>query len=151
MEQERRDSDAAEVSPDDVTTPDGDADVSSDDVTTPDGDAGDDTTSVEPLAEADTAPGGDPTEAMPVKAEPGERSRETSPSGAPGIPPPVQDDRRNADGLPPTTTTGDPEKDYRGPSVTDTAREQMHNEPALDEPGYADLGHAEDYDVLRED
>jgi hypothetical protein len=115
----------------------------------PDAEPSGDTEDADPLADADTAPGGDPAEAMPVKAEPGERSRGTSESGAPGIPPPVREDRLTPEGLPPTTTTGDPDKDYRGPSVTDTAREQMRDEPALDEPGYADLGHAEDYDVLR--
>ena len=91
--------------------------------------------------------GADDPEPAEIRPEP----QVTSDSGAPGIPPPVHDDRVNEEGLPLTTTTGDPAKDYRGPSVTEVARAELDEEPALDEPGYADLGHAEDYEVLRDD
>ena len=97
----------------------------------------------------DPAPGADPEE--PVTDEPSATAEKTGESGAPGVPPPGRDERRNSEGLPPTTTTGDPSKDFRGPSVAEEARESMGDHPALDEPGYADLGHAEDYEVLRDD
>jgi hypothetical protein len=51
----------------------------------------------------------------------------------------------------PTTTTGDPDKDVGGPSVTEESRRKMEGDEALEEPGYGDLGHAEDFDVLRDD
>jgi hypothetical protein len=92
--------------------------------------------------------GADPEEpAEPVASA----SEETSQSGTPGIPPPAGDDRVSPDGLAQTTTTGDPAKDFRGPSVTREARDDLEDDPAMTEPGYADLGHAEDRRVLRED
>jgi hypothetical protein len=54
-------------------------------------------------------------------------------------------------GIFPTTTTGDPDKDVGGPSVTEESRRKMEGDEALDEPGYGDLGHAEDFDILRDD
>jgi hypothetical protein len=54
-------------------------------------------------------------------------------------------------GISPTTTTGDPDKDVGGPSVTEESRRKMEGDQALEEPGYGDLGHAEDFDVLRDD
>jgi hypothetical protein len=54
-------------------------------------------------------------------------------------------------GISATTTTGDPDKDVGGPSVTEEARRKMEGDEALDEPGYGDLGHAEDFDILRDD
>jgi hypothetical protein len=56
-----------------------------------------------------------------------------------------------AGGIPATTTTGDRQKDVGGPSVTEEARRTMEGDEALDEPGYGDLGHAEDFDILRDD
>jgi hypothetical protein len=103
----------------------------------------------ESAAEIEEPPGSDPEELVDEQAEPS--SEQASGSGTPGVPPPVRDERRSEDGLPPTTTTGDPDKDFRGPSVTEEARRGMEDDAAMDEPGYADLGHAEDYPVLRED
>lgn len=103
----------------------------------------------ESAAEVEEPPGSDPEEFVDEEAEPS--SELASGSGTPGIPPPVRDERRSEDGLPLTTTTGDPDKDFRGPSVTEEARRGMEDDAAMDEPGYADLGHAEDYPVLRED
>jgi hypothetical protein len=99
-------------------------------------------------ADADEGAGADPQRpAEPVRST----SKEASPTGAPGIPPPAGDDRVSPEGLAQTTTTGDPAKDFRGPSVTQEARDELQDDPAMTEPGYADLGHAEDRRVLRED
>ena len=103
----------------------------------------------ESAAEVEEPPGADAEELVDEQARPS--SEQTSGSGTPGIPPTVRDERRSEDGLPLTTTTGDPNKDFRGPSVTEEARRGMEDDAAMDEPGYADLGHAEDYRVLRED
>jgi hypothetical protein len=103
----------------------------------------------ESAAEVEEPPGSDAEELVDEQAQPS--SEQASGSGTPGIPPPVRDERRSEDGLPLTTTTGDPDKDFRGPSVTEEARRGMEDDTAMDEPGYADLGHAEDYRVLRED
>jgi hypothetical protein len=112
-----------------------------------------DTEAADPALEADAADADEGTGADPQQpAEPmRSTSKEASPSGAPGIPPPAGDDRVSPEGLAQTTTTGDPEKDFRGPSVTEVARDEMEDDPAMDEPGYADLGHAEDLRILRED
>ena len=101
-----------------------------------------------PSADSEPPPGADPDNRDPDQA--GSEHRETSPSGTPGIPPPVHDERRSEDGLMITTTTGDPAKDFRGPTVAEESREEL-DAPALDEPGYADLGHAEDFEVLHKD
>ena len=71
----------------------------------------------ESAAEVEEPPGSDPEEFVDEEAEPS--SEQASGSGTPGIPPPVRDERRSDDGLPLTTTTGDPDKDFRGPSVTE--------------------------------
>jgi hypothetical protein len=102
----------------------------------------------EVAADVEEPPGPDPED---VVDEQPEVSSEASGSGTPGIPPPVRDDRRSDDGLPLTTTTGDPDKDFRGPSVTEEARRGMEEDAAMDEPGFAELGHAEDYHVMRDD
>jgi hypothetical protein len=73
------------------------------------------------------------TETEPEATETAER-----PTSAPG-------------GISPTTTTGDPDKDVGGPSVAEESRRKMDGDQALEEPGYGDLGHAEDFDVLRDD
>jgi hypothetical protein len=99
----------------------------------------------------DPAPEGDSPGAKPEEAaeQVESTSDETAPSGTPGIPPPVRDERVSADGIAQTTTTGDPAKDFRGPSVTEEARDALEgDETAMTEPGYADLGHAEDHRVL---
>ena len=103
----------------------------------------------ESAGEVEEPPGSDAGELVDEQAEPS--SEQASGSGTPGIPPPVRDERRSEDGLPLTTTTGDPDKDFRGPSVTEEARRGMEDDAGMDEPGYADLGHAEDYPVLRDD
>ena len=100
--------------------------------------------SARPPADADQPPGADAEEdPQTTEAE----AQATAPTGTPGIPAPAGDDRRNEEGLAMTTTTGDPAKDFRGPTVTEESREQL-DEPALDAPGYADLGHAEDHRLL---
>ena len=76
---------------------------------------------------------------------------DTTETGTPGVPPQSGDARLSPEGLAQTTTTGDPAKDLRGPSVTEEARAAMEDDPALDEPGYGDLGHAEDHRTLRRD
>jgi len=103
----------------------------------------------EVAAEVEEPPGADPEEF--VDEEPEASSEQASGSGTPGIPPPVRDERRSDDGLALTTTTGDPDKDFRGPSVTEEARRGMEEDVAMDEPGYAELGHAEDHHVIRDD
>ena len=99
--------------------------------------------------DAEAPPGAHPDEQVPDEVDAGDQA--TSESGTPDVPPPSRDDRSNPDGLPITTTTGDATKDFRGPTVTDEARDAMKDDPALSEPGYGDLGHAEDRDILRED
>ncbi len=103
----------------------------------------------EPAVEADESPGADPQDpAQPVESA----AEDTSPSGTPGIPPPVGDERVSPEGIAQTTTTGDPAKDFRGPSVTQEARDALEgDDAAMTEPGYADLGHAEDHRVLDKD
>lgn len=100
------------------------------------------------LADDEAPPAADPEGTVDEDAE---AERPESNSGTPDVPPPVRDERVSPEGLAQTTTTGDPAKDFRGPSVTEEARSGMEDEPALDEPGYADLGHAEDYGTLRRD
>jgi hypothetical protein len=99
----------------------------------------------EPASE-DDSPGAKPEEpAEQVEST----SDETAPNGTPGIPPPVRDQRVSPEGIAQTTTTGDPAKDFRGPSVTEEARSALEgDEAAMTEPGFADLGHAEDHRVL---
>jgi hypothetical protein len=99
-------------------------------------------------AETEEPPGADPEAPVPDEAEPAAKDGS---SGSPGVQPPKTDERAGAGGIPQTTTTGDPDKDVGGPSVTEESRRQMEGDPALDEPGYGDLGHAEDHRILRDD
>ena len=93
-------------------------------------------------------PGPDPDAPVSQDSEP---DAEDVATATPGVEPQKADGRTGADGIPQTTTTGDPAKDVRGPSVTEEARQQMAGDPALEEPGYGDLGHAEDRRILRDD
>lgn len=105
-------------------------------------------------AEAEDAEGSqdaDPSEeAEPAAQLPEDAESGAGDAGSPGIPPARRDERADADGVVQSTTTGDPEKDFRGPSVTEEARRHLEDDPAMDEPGYADLGHAEDGRILRD-
>ena len=67
--------------------------------------------------------------------------------GTPGIPPPART-RTDEHGIAQTTTTGDPEKDFRGPSVTEEARRRLAEEGLLGQRA-GDVGHEEDVPVLR--
>ena len=67
--------------------------------------------------------------------------------GTPGIPPPAKT-RTDEHGIAQTTTTGDPEKDFRGPSVTEEARRRLAEEGLLGRRA-GDVGHEEDVPVLR--
>ena len=98
--------------------------------------------------ETEEPPGSDPEGAVSEQNEPGAEDGSTGSSGEVS---PEADESAGSDGIPRTTTTGDPEKDLRGPTVTEESRRQMEGDPALAEPGYADLGHAEDFDILRDD
>jgi hypothetical protein len=98
--------------------------------------------------ETEEPPGADPDEPVSDEAEPDAKDGS---SGSPDMQPPKTDDRAGAGGIPRTTTTGDPDKDVGGPSVTEESRRQMEGDRALDEPGYGDLGHAEDFRILRDD
>jgi hypothetical protein len=109
----------------------------------------DDTEPDEDRSVDEAPPAADPEETVDEDIEP-EASDAPAP-GTPGIPPPSEDTRLSPEGLPQTTTTGDPAKDFRGPSVAEEARDAMEGDPALDEPGYGDLGHAEDHRTLRRD
>lgn len=93
-------------------------------------------------------PGSDPEARVSEEAEP---DAEEGATGSPGMVPPKTDERTAPGGIPQTTTTGDPDKDVGGPSVTEESRRQMEGDDALDEPGYGDLGHAEDFRILRDD
>jgi hypothetical protein len=73
-------------------------------------------------------------------------SQEKDP-GTPGIPPPAKT-RTDEHGIAQTTTTGDPEKDFRGPSVTEEARSRLAEEGLLGQRA-GDVGHEEDVPVLR--
>jgi hypothetical protein len=120
-----------------------------DDIATGEAAEGDrDAVGLEADAPDDVTPRADADEPPADEVDPG--ARETTGSGTPGVPPPGRDERRSPDGLPPTTTTGDPAKDFRGPPVTEEARDGI-DEEVLDEPGYGDLGHAEDHRILRRD
>jgi hypothetical protein len=99
-------------------------------------------------AETEAPPGSDPEAPVSEQDEP---DAAVGASGSPDAVPEHADERTGAAGIPRTTTTGDPEKDFRGPSVTEESRRQMEGDQALDEPGYGDLGHAEDFDILRDD
>ena len=91
--------------------------------------------------EAETPAGPDPEQ--PVAAQ-----EEDQPSpGTPGIPPPART-RTDEHGIAQTTTTGDPEKDFRGPSVTEEARRRLAEEGLLGQRA-GDVGHEEDVPVLR--
>lgn len=100
-------------------------------------------------AQDDESPGAKPEEpAEQVEST----TDEAAPSGTPGIPSPVREERVSPEGIAQTTTTGDPAKDFRGPSVTQEARDALEgDDAAMTEPGYADLGHAEDHRVLDKD
>jgi hypothetical protein len=106
------------------------------------------TEGAEEEAETEAPPGSDPEAPVSEQDEP---DAAVGASGSPDQVPEHADERTGAAGVPRTTTTGDPEKDLRGPSVTEESRRQMEGDPALDEPGYGDLGHAEDFDILRDD
>jgi hypothetical protein len=67
--------------------------------------------------------------------------------GIPGIPPPART-RTDEHGIAQTTTTGDPEKDFRGPSVTEEAQRRLAEEGLLGQRA-GDVGHEEDVPVLR--
>jgi hypothetical protein len=96
--------------------------------------------SSEPEASESEPTDTEPTETEPSDTEPSETAE--SPAPAPAA----------AGGIPATTTTGVREKDVGGPSVTEEARRTIEEgDEALDEPGYGDLGHAEDFDILRDD
>jgi hypothetical protein len=99
-------------------------------------------------AESGAPPGSDPEAPVSEQNEP---DAAAGTSGSPDTVPENAGERTSTAGIPRTTTTGDPEKDVRGPSVTEESRRQMEGDPALDEPGYGDLGHAEDFDILRDD
>jgi hypothetical protein len=105
--------------------------------------AEDDDVDAEPDTAASSEPEAsesEPTDTEPSDTEPSETAE--SPAPAPAA----------AGGIPATTTTGVREKDVGGPSVTEEARRTMEEgDEALDEPGYGDLGHAEDFDILRDD
>ena len=91
--------------------------------------------------EAETPAGANPEQ--PVAAQ-----EEDQPSpGTPGIPPPART-RTDEHGIAQTTTTGDPEKDFRGPSVTEEARRRLAEEGLLGQRA-GDVGHEEDVPVLR--
>ncbi len=92
-------------------------------------------------------PGPDPE--TPVSQD-WQAEAEDGATGTPGVEPQKADGPTGDHGIPATTTTGDPSKDVRGPSVTEEARQQMEGDPALEEPGYGDLGHAEDRRILRD-
>jgi hypothetical protein len=68
--------------------------------------------------------------------------------GTPGIPPPAKT-RTDEHGIAQTTTTGDPEKDFRGPSVTEEARRRLEEEGLLGQRA-GDVRHEEDVPVLRQ-
>ena len=67
--------------------------------------------------------------------------------GTPGIPPPAKT-RTDEHGIAQTTTTGDPGKDFRGPSVTGEARRRLAEKGLLGQRA-GDVGHEEDVPVLR--
>jgi hypothetical protein len=67
--------------------------------------------------------------------------------GTPGIPPPAKT-RTDEHGIAQTTTTGDPEKDFRGPSVTEEAQRRLAEKGLLGQRA-GDVGHEEDVPVLR--
>lgn len=98
--------------------------------------------------ETEEPPGSDPEAPVSEEAEP---DAEEGATKTLGVEPAKGDERTRPEGIPQTTTTGDPGKDVRGPSVTEEARRQMEGDRALDEPGYGDLGHAEDFKILRDD
>jgi hypothetical protein len=100
----------------------------------------------EPEATEETEPE-EPEETESSEAGEGEQAEETEPSEAAERPASAPD----AGGISPTTTTGDPDKDVGGPSVTEESRRTMEGDEALEEPGYGDLGHAEDLRILRDD
>jgi len=90
--------------------------------------------------EAEPPAGADPEQ--PVAAQ-----EEDQPAPPPGIPPPART-RTDEHGIAQTTTTGDPEKDFRGPSVTEEARRRLSEEGLLGQRA-GDVGHEEDVPVLR--
>jgi hypothetical protein len=92
--------------------------------------------------EAETPAGADPEQ--PVDGQ--EEEDQPSP-GTPGIPPPANT-RTDEHGIAQTTTTGDPKKDFRGPSVTEEARRRLAEEGLLGQRA-GDVGHEEDVPVLR--
>jgi hypothetical protein len=114
--------------------------------------AEDDDVDAEPDTAASSEPEAsetEPTETEPTETEPAEpEPTDTEPSETEESPAPAP---AAAGGIPATTTTGDREKDVGGPSVTEEARRTMEGDEALEEPGYGDLGHAEDFDILRDD
>ena len=91
--------------------------------------------------EAEPPAGADPEQ--PVAAQ----EKDQPSPGTPGIPPPART-RTDEHGIAQTTTTGDPEKDFRGPSVTEEARRRLAEEGLLGERA-GDVGHEEDVPVLR--
>ena len=94
-------------------------------------------------AEIEAEPPAGADEEHPVAAQ-----EEDQPApGTPGIPPPART-RTDEHGIAQTTTTGDPEKDFRGPSVTEEARRRLAEEGLLGQRA-GDVGHEEDVPVLR--
>lgn len=91
--------------------------------------------------EAETPAGAD--EEHPVASE----EKDQPAPGTPGIPPPAKT-RTDEHGIAQTTTTGDPKKDFRGPSVTEEARRRLAEEGLLGQRA-GDVGHEEDVPILR--
>ena len=79
--------------------------------------------------------------------EQGHEEKDRPAPGAPGIPPPAKT-RTDEHGIAQTTTTGDPKKDFRGPSVTEEARRRLAEEGLLGQRA-GDVGHEEDVPILR--
>ena len=92
--------------------------------------------------EAEPPPGADAE--LPVASQ----EEDQPASGTPGIPPPAKT-RTDEHGIAQTTTTGDPEKDFRGPSVTEEARRRLAEEGLLGQRA-GDVRHEEDVPVLRQ-